>query len=134
MHGQKTDMGWEIHPEGLDTLLKGIKSKGLGHYPLLMTENGIADQSDSLRSQFIYEHVKTFLVTSQDLGLQPMGYLHWSLIDNFEWIEGFEGRFGLFEVNFNTQERIPRKSAYYFKEIGAHKTLKPPSKAFGKLS
>jgi beta-glucosidase len=93
---------------------------------LLITENGIADQKDKKRSQFIYEHLKAFLTTCDKLDLKPMGYLYWSLIDNFEWIEGFDPRFGLFEMDYKTQERIPRQSAHYFKEMGRLKALIPP--------
>jgi beta-glucosidase len=124
---EKTDLNWEIFPQGLAILLKKIKSLKLGHYPLLITENGIADQADKKRSQFIYEHLKTFLTTCDKLDLKPMGYLYWSLIDNFEWIEGFGPRFGLFEVNYATQGRCPRGSAHYFKEMGRLRALIPPS-------
>lgn len=124
---ERTDMNWEIFPEGLEILLKEIKSHKLGHYPLLLTENGIADHNDKKRSNFIYQHLKVFLKTCDKLGLKPMGYLYWSLIDNFEWIDGFGPRFGLFEVNYNTLERKPRLSAYYFREMGRLRALVPPT-------
>jgi beta-glucosidase len=127
---EKTDMGWEIYPQGLVTVLKQIRDRGLGKYPLVMTENGIADQKDEKRSQYLYDHVLTFLHISQQLGLKPMGYLHWSLTDNFEWIDGYYPRFGLFEVDYKTQIRKPRKSAYYFRELGARRQLLPPTMAF----
>lgn len=122
----KTDLNWEIYPEGLGKILKEIKSHKLGQYPVLLCENGLADQDDSRRSKFIYDHLKKFLEVSDKLGLKPMGYLHWSLMDNFEWVEGFDPRFGLFEVNYKTQERIPRQSAHYFREMGRLKALIPP--------
>lgn len=121
-----TDMGWEIYPQGMVTILKGIKAHGLGQYPLLVTENGIADRSDSQRPKFIYDHLRLFLQTAEDLGLKPMGYLYWSLVDNFEWVDGFGPRFGLFDVDYATQKRTPRPSAYYFKEMGARQEVFPP--------
>jgi beta-glucosidase len=119
-------MGWEIYPQGIVKLLKEIKSRGLGKYPLLLTENGIADRDDSKRPAFIYDHLSLFLQASEDLGLVPMGYLYWSLIDNFEWIDGFGPRFGLFEIDYLTQKRTPRPSAFYFREMGAKRAVFPP--------
>jgi beta-glucosidase len=124
--GEKTDMNWEIYPEGLITLLKGIKRHGLSNYPLVMTENGIADRGDKKRAAFIFQHLKVFLQTSIDLGLQPLGYLYWALIDNFEWIDGFHPRFGLIAVDYKTQKRNPRESAHFFKEMGRRKAVFDP--------
>jgi beta-glucosidase len=125
---QKTDMNWEIFPDGIELLLGQIKALKLGHYPILLTENGIADHNDSRRSRFIYDHLRIFLETCDRLGLKAMGYLHWSLMDNFEWIDGFGPRFGLFEVDYQTLERKPRPSAHYFKEMGRLRALiQPPA-------
>ena len=77
-NGTKSDLGWEIYPEGLGIILSKIKSRGYGNYPILIAENGIADKDDQHRPQFIYEHLKVFLETCQKLNLAPMGYLHWS--------------------------------------------------------
>lgn len=123
----KSDMGWEIFPDGLRIILKKIKQKKLDHFSLLITENGIADADDSRRSKFIYDHLRAFLEESQSLGLKPKGYLYWSVIDNFEWIDGFGPRFGLFSVDYKSQKRSPRESAYYFRKIGQMLKLVPPS-------
>ena len=125
-NGTKSDLGWEIYPEGLGIILSKIKSRGYGNYPILIAENGIADKDDQHRPQFIYEHLKVFLETCQKLNLAPMGYLHWSLIDNFEWDEGFFPRFGLFSVDYETQKRTPTRSAAYFKTLGEQKILIAP--------
>ncbi len=122
----KTDMGWEIHPQGVDKILHGIKRYGFEKIPLVMTENGIADHDDDLRSQFIYEHFSNFLIGCKKYGLNAKGYLHWSLLDNFEWIDGFYPRFGLFEVDYKTQKRLPRKSAHYFRGIAEKKCVFKP--------
>lgn len=122
----KSDMGWEIFPEGLGEILTAIKDRGLGNLPIMITENGLADRLDVLRSKFIFDHVSVFLQTSKKLGLKPIGYLHWSLIDNFEWIDGFGPRFGLFEVDYSNQKRTPRESASYFRKLGLNRALSPP--------
>lgn len=123
----KTDMGWEIYPEGLDPLLKRLKSLGFANVPIVITENGLADASDSLRHDFIYSHLKTFLESCERHGLTPGGYLHWSLIDNFEWIDGYYPRFGLFEVDYVSQKRTARQSAHYFRHLGQIWGLVPPA-------
>jgi beta-glucosidase len=122
----KTDMNWEIYPEGMTYLLHQMKLRKLGHYPLVVTENGIADAKDRYRKDFIYQHLKNFLEGCEKFSLKPKGFLYWSLIDNFEWIDGFGPRFGLFEMNYATQERVPRPSAHYFKEMGRLQSLVPP--------
>jgi beta-glucosidase len=125
-------MGWEIYPEGIRKILKGIKKHHLDQYPILITENGLADRDDKKRSDFIYKHLKVFLETCYELGLKPMGYLYWSLLDNFEWIDGYYPRFGLFEIEYSSQDRRPRNSAHYFREMGRIHSLVPPDgfKAF----
>jgi beta-glucosidase len=123
---RKSDMGWDIHPLGLRQLLKGIKKKGLGGFPILITENGVADQKDELRSHFMFDHLKVFFEACSEFNLTPMGYLHWSLIDNFEWIDGFSPRFGLFAIDYNTLTRTARPSAHYFKALATTKILTEP--------
>ncbi|MFN3301524.1 MAG: glycoside hydrolase family 1 protein [Patescibacteria group bacterium] len=103
----------EVHPEGLYFLLKDLKKFNL---PIYITENGLADSGDRRRRRFILRHLKYLWQAIQE-GVDIRGYLYWSLIDNFEWREGFKPRFGLFELNYETLERRPRKSAYLFKEI-----------------
>ncbi len=108
------DLGWEIYPEGLGMLLRtwGQRS-GL---PLYVTENGIADASDAKRGPFIVRHLAEVARAAQD-GVDVRGYFHWSLLDNFEWAEGYEPRFGLVEVDYSTQERRPRPSAALYAKI-----------------
>ncbi|MEK7637226.1 MAG: glycoside hydrolase family 1 protein [Patescibacteria group bacterium] len=108
-----SDVGWEIHAEGLGALLDF-----LGQYrrPIIITENGLADADDRQRADFIRAHVAQ-LVAARRRGLPIRGYLHWSLTDNFEWREGFAPRFGLIEVDYPTQRRTIRPSAYTYREI-----------------
>jgi beta-glucosidase len=92
------DLGWEIFPQGLYEILKFIKNKW--NKPILITENGVADASDRLRAPFIIAHLQQ-VKRAIDESIDVIGYLHWSLMDNYEWIEGYrpEGKFGLFYID-----------------------------------
>jgi len=79
-------------------------------------ENGISTDDDSLRWDFIHEHLKN-LALAMEKGVRVLGYLYWSLIDNFEWDKGFSPRFGLIEVDYNTYERSIRQSARKYADI-----------------
>lgn len=104
----RTDMGWRIVPEGLYRSVVGAW-KRYGK-PIIITENGLADASDSQRGRFILDHL-AWLHRAISEGVDVRGYLHWSLLDNYEWAFGFAPRFGLVEVDFQTFERSPRASA-----------------------
>jgi beta-glucosidase len=109
-----TDMGWEIHPQGFDRALKTAAQSGL---PILVTENGIATGDDQVRRAFLREHI-LILAHHRALGTPVEGYFYWSLLDNFEWLEGFRPRFGLFEVDYATFARRRRPSADLFASLG----------------
>lgn len=111
--GAKSDMGWPIRPEGLTHVLLHMKRY---NKPIYITENGLADRSDQKRAEFIRSHLRAVEV-AQAKGVDVRGYLHWSLLDNFEWSDGFDPRFGLVEVDYDTMERRPRPSAYVYKAI-----------------
>ena len=85
--------------------------------PVLVTENGIATRDDAKRRAFLREHVLV-LTHRRRGGAAIVGYLHWSLLDNFEWLEGFRPRFGLFEVDYATLARRRRPSADVFADLG----------------
>lgn len=108
-----SDLGWELHPEGMYHVLMDLKKFGK---PVYITENGLADATDKKRSWFIAQILKFVHQALQD-GVDVRGYLHWSLIDNFEWDKGFFPRFGLIEVNFKTQKRKPRASAQFYANV-----------------
>ena len=78
--------------------------------PVFITENGVADSKDVLRPRYITEHVEQVkrLIES---GADVRGYFHWALTDNYEWAMGFKIRFGLYEVDLITKERIPRRKS-----------------------
>ncbi|MGQ4913793.1 MAG: beta-galactosidase BgaS [Candidatus Asgardarchaeia archaeon] len=109
-----TDFGWEIYPEGLRDIVKRLSKYRL---PMYITENGIADAEDKLRPMYLIEHLKQVdkLINEDKVDLR--GYFTWALTDNYEWASGFKMKFGLFEVDLDTKERIKRKSADIFKEI-----------------
>lgn len=109
----RSDFGFEIYPEGLYEVLMRLKPFGL---PVMITENGMADKKDIYRPDFLKTTLKSVYRAIQE-GIDILGFMHWSLMDNFEWVEGYSMRFGLFEVDFQTQERKPRKSALLYKEL-----------------
>jgi beta-glucosidase len=109
-----SDLGWEVHPEGLGELLRtwGRATK----LPIYVTENGIADSRDAQRSSFLVRHLAQIADVIRE-GIDVRGYFHWSLLDNFEWAEGYGPRFGLYEVDYTTQSRRARPSAEVFRRI-----------------
>lgn len=111
-----SDFGWEIYPEGLR---KALRLMAEFKRPLYVTENGVADFHDKIRSYFLLSHLYQVHRSIEEDGLDVRGYLHWSLIDNYEWAKGFQKRFGLFYVNFETKIRAPRPSAYVYKAIAS---------------
>jgi beta-glucosidase len=108
-----TDNGWEIVPEAFEELLR--RAAGLG-LPLLVTENGLADEDDSRRARFLEEHAAVLERLAGELPL--LGYLHWSLVDNYEWLDGYGPKFGLCSFDPLTWERRPRPSAATFAALG----------------
>jgi beta-glucosidase len=102
--GPMSAMGWEVYPPGLKAVLEKFVCFGL---PLLVTENGIATDDESLRRDFLLRHLQS-LADALDNGVNVIGYLYWSLIDNFEWALGTKPHFGLAAVDYNTQQRSPR--------------------------
>ncbi|MEI8096730.1 MAG: glycoside hydrolase family 1 protein [Candidatus Moraniibacteriota bacterium] len=109
----QTDFGWEFYPESLYYAVSELKKY---KKPIYITEHGIADASDELRPRFLKESLFALHRAITD-GADVRGYLHWSLMDNFEWDKGFWLRFGLIEIDFTTQTRTPRSSALLYKEI-----------------
>jgi beta-glucosidase len=108
------DMGWEIYPEGMSRVLRTAHAR-YGK-PMWILENGVADAKDTFRPAYLVRHL-TELARVVKEGLPVKGYFHWSLLDNFEWTEGFGPRFGLVEVDYQTQERRLRPSAHLYAEI-----------------
>lgn len=107
------DMGWEVYPEGIYHVLKYLSKF---KKPIIITENGIADDDDNQRSQFIINHLKYVHQAIRE-GVDVRGYMHWSLLDNFEWAWGYGPKFGLYSVDRKTFERKPRPSAEVYADI-----------------
>lgn len=109
-----TDLGWEIYPKGIYDAL--LKTWGRYKLPMIVTENGLADSSDSKRAAFIKRHLAEIHQAIKQ-GSDIFGYLHWSLTDNLELEKGFWPKFGLIEINFETQERKIKPSALEYAQI-----------------
>ena len=109
--GERSDMNWEIYPEGQLRMLK--KAWNRYKLPIYITENGIADAAGTRRAAFLQSHLSAI---SQAIraGIPIHGYFYWSLIDNFEWAEGFAPRFGLYHVNYKTFARTPAAGSEVF--------------------
>lgn len=109
-----TDMGWEIYPEGIYNVLKRL---GKYNLPIMITENGLADESDKFRKDFIKYHLINVNHAIRE-GVKVIGYLYWSLLDNFEWKAGKSKRFGLVKIDYKDGfRRRVRDSAGYYSEI-----------------
>lgn len=116
-----TDMGWEIMPEGLTRLL--IEMGRRYRRPVFVTENGLADADDSRRLGFIRDHLKA-VHRAIRCGADICGYLHWSLMDNFEWGYGYGPRFGLIAMDYATQTRTIRPSGQWYAEVCRENALR----------
>ncbi len=110
----KTDLGWDIYPEGIYKVCKKYYQRY--RLPIYITENGISDRNDDRRPGFILNHL-AYIARAIDEGIPVKRYYHWTLMDNFEWLEGETANFGLFRCDFKTQERIPRGSAELYAHI-----------------
>jgi beta-glucosidase len=108
MTGERTDFGWEIYPQGLYDVLRRV---GGYRKPVVITENGIADADDDQRPGYLVAHLRQILRAVSD-GVDVRGYMHWSLLDNFEWAEGYNQKFGL-----ATRDRQLRPSAQLYGQI-----------------
>jgi beta-glucosidase/6-phospho-beta-glucosidase/beta-galactosidase len=111
-HGTLSDLGWEIYPEGLYNLIIRIKDRW-NNIPILITENGIADKSDRYRAPFIVSHLKHMKDAIAN-GANVIGYLHWSFVDNYEWLENYrpEAKFGLFTIDYLKGAEAKGKSRF----------------------
>ena len=110
---QKSDMGWRTFPEGIYHVVKHLKKY---KKPIYITENGIANARDDMRKDFIRQHIM-WLRKAIDEGVDLRGYFYWSLIDNYEWADGYGPLFGLVEINHDTLARKVRPSAEVFREF-----------------
>jgi beta-glucosidase len=110
---ETSDLGWEINPTGIfDAIISMSRYKK----PIIITEHGVANGDDGKRPRVIIAAIKEVYHAIRS-GVDVRGYIHWSLIDNFEWEKGFSGRFGLVAIDYRTMKRTPRRSAYVYADI-----------------
>ena len=113
----KTQMDWEVYPQGLTDFLVRSAQKYTGNLPLYVTENGMANADkvnngqvpDAARTDYFNQHLKA-TANAIEQGAPVKGYFAWSLLDNYEWSLGYEKRFGLVHVDFENQQRTPKDS------------------------
>ncbi|MFK4797888.1 GH1 family beta-glucosidase [Streptomyces sp. MPA0124] len=122
-----TDFGWPVVPEGLTELLTGFRERyGDRLPPVVITENGCSYEGldDRDRIAYLDGHVRA-LHRAVEAGVDVRGYFVWSLLDNFEWAEGYARRFGLVHVDFATLERTPKASYGWFRDLLAEQRRVP---------
>ncbi|WP_405076696.1 6-phospho-beta-galactosidase [Ligilactobacillus acidipiscis] len=130
---EMTDWDWPINPQGLYDQLDRIHTNYPKIQDIYITENGLGLKEeraaageildDQKRIDYIRLHLQEVLRAINN-GINVKGYFVWSLQDMFSWTNGYSKRYGLFFVDFETQERLPKKSAYWFKELTASHELK----------
>ena len=120
----KTDMGWEIYPEGLNEVIMKLIKNYSKKTPIYITENGMANMEtfengkvDDIERISFYEKHLTEIKKLLNKGFPLRGFFAWSLLDNFEWAYGYSKRFGLIYVDFESLKRTPKSSWFEFKKV-----------------
>jgi len=116
---ETSTMGWEVYPEGFYQCMARLKAYGK---PVYITENGIGTDDDEQRCRCVLRHLREVHRAIGD-GVDVRSYFHWSFQDNFEWAEGFRQKFGLLAMEEGTLNRLPRPSAYMFRDIARANAL-----------
>ena len=127
----RTDWDWIIYPQGLYDQMMRVKNNYPNYKKIYITENGLGYKDDfqdgkvddQPRIDYVKEHFEAIHKAIED-GINVKGYFIWSLMDVFSWSNGYNKRYGLFYVDFETQERYPKKSAYWYKELSETKEIK----------
>ena len=114
----QSDMGWDIYPEAIYHCLVDLKKY---KKPVYVSENGVADETDTQRGDFIKNYLSCVKKAIDD-GVDVRGYFYWSLMDNFEWSFGFQKKFGLVALEPETLNRKIRPSAFVYKDIIEHQS------------
>ncbi|DAC44742.1 MAG TPA: glycosyl hydrolase family protein [Candidatus Poseidoniales archaeon] len=110
---QRTDFRYPMYAEGLRRAFEMVKGLNI---PIIVTENGVADDDDDMRPEHIRRHLQITAEAIAD-GFDIRGFYHWSLMDNFEWAEGYDQRFGLYHVDFETKQRTLKESGNLYASI-----------------
>lgn len=111
---ERTQMGYEFYPDALEATIR--RAQRVSRCPVIVTENGIGTEDDTRRIAYTKIALDGVLRCLAD-GLDIRGYIHWSMLDNYEWLEGYRPKFGLIEVDRATQARKPKPSAYWLGAI-----------------
>ena len=120
----RTDWDWLIYPEGMYDLLVRIRLQYPNYREILITENGMGAKDelvdgvvdDPYRIDYVRAHL-SWLLRAREAGVNVSGYFLWSLMDMFSWTNGYNKRYGFFYVDFATQDRVPKASAYWFAQV-----------------
>ncbi|XP_023951781.1 myrosinase 1 isoform X2 [Bicyclus anynana] len=117
-----------VYPEGMRKMMSWVKQQ-YGDYPILITENGFSSTGSQLddhqRVDYIKNYLEQILLAMYKDKVKVMGYTAWSLIDSFEWMDGYETKFGLYEIDYNhpNRTRTPRLSSFYYSCVIAERSL-----------
>jgi beta-glucosidase len=131
--GTRTAMGWAVDPSGMYDLLMRLSDDNPG-LPLLITENGAAYEDeiapdgtvhDPERTAYVRAHLEAVHRALRD-GADVRGYFLWSLMDNFEWAYGYDKRFGMVHIDYETQQRTPKSSARWYARVARSGELPSP--------
>ena len=114
-----SDLGWQIAPEGLYQICKFLKRL---NKPVYITENGLSDAKDMVRPWALVRHAEVLQRAIAE-GVDVRGYFYWSLIDTFEWENGYKARYGLVAVDFASLKRRPRPSCKVYADIAEHNAV-----------
>lgn len=117
---ERTQMGYEFYPDALEATVR--KAARVSGCPVLVTENGIGTEDDGRRIAYARRALERLHAAIAD-GVDVRGYVHWSLLDNFEWLEGYRPKFGLVAVDRTTQARRPKPSAWWLGAIARSNEL-----------
>jgi beta-glucosidase/6-phospho-beta-glucosidase/beta-galactosidase len=122
-----SDSGRGISPFGLYQVVKRLEKRyGYLKLPYIITENGIADASDKIRPLYVIEHLKVLQQLMKE-GISILGYIHWTLTDNFEWSDGYCPKFGLVAIDRSSMRRLKRDSFYFYQSLIKTRTISDAS-------
>jgi len=111
-----TQMGYEVWPEALEAVIRRVHDYTAGRLPMIVTENGIGTDDDDIRIDYVTRALRGVHACLDD-GIDVRGYCYWSLLDNFEWDDGFGKTFGLVAVDRETFTRTPKPSARWYADV-----------------
>ncbi len=120
LRDESKDLGWGMDPEGIYDCIKYIQAKF--DKPIYILEHGISDPDDKKRSKYIKKALESVAKAIKE-GADIRSYLHWTLMDNFEWSFGYTSKFGMFALEPKTLKRLPRKSAFVFSKIARENAI-----------